>query len=90
MLGAIRVLLIVPRFGTRTAELMETPIMVLVSILAARWVVRRLAVPPALATRLAIGLVALLVLLTEHSPTRVRYWEVDDHCFISASVAVVV
>jgi len=36
------------------------------------------------------SLMGSLGLLTEHSPTRVRYWEVDDHCFISASVAVVV
>jgi len=37
--------------------------MVVVSILAAGWVVRRLAVPPTTSTRLAIGLVALALLL---------------------------
>ncbi len=63
VLGTIRMLLVVPRFGTRTAELMETPIMVMVSILAARWVVRRLAAPPKPSMRLAIGLVALALLL---------------------------
>ena len=42
VLGAIRILWIVPRFGTRIAELMETPIMFVVTILAARWIVRRL------------------------------------------------
>ena len=63
VLGTIRILLVVPRFGTRTAELIETPIMVLVSILAARWVVRRLAVSPSPAKRIAIGLVALALML---------------------------
>jgi len=63
VLGTIRVLLVVPRLGTRAAELIETPIMVLVSILAARCVVRRLAVPLKPSMRLAIGLVALALLL---------------------------
>jgi hypothetical protein len=63
VLGTIRILLVVPRLGTRTAELTETPVMVLVSILAARWIVRRLAIPPALSKRLGIGLVGLCLLL---------------------------
>ena len=62
-LGTIRILLVVPRLGTRTAELMETPVMVLVSVLAARWIVRRLALPPVLSRRVGIGLVALCLLL---------------------------
>jgi hypothetical protein len=43
--GTIRTLWIVPRLGTRMAELMETPIMLVITMLAARWTVRRLAVP---------------------------------------------
>jgi hypothetical protein len=43
VLGGIRVLWVVPRVGERTAELMETPIMLVVLMLAARWVARRLA-----------------------------------------------
>jgi hypothetical protein len=42
VLGAIRTLWIAPRLGTRLAELMETPIMLVITILAARWTVRRL------------------------------------------------
>ena len=42
VLGPIRILWVVPRFGTRMAELIETPIMLVVTIIAARWVVRRL------------------------------------------------
>jgi len=63
VLGSIRLLWAVPRFGTRMAELMEAPIMLVVTILAARWVVRRLAVPPALSGRLGMGGVAFGLLL---------------------------
>jgi len=37
--------------------------MLAVTVLAARWVVRRLAVPPAPAIRLGMGLIALALLL---------------------------
>lgn len=63
VLGPIRILWAVPRFGERTAELMETPIMLVVIILAARWIGRHLAVPPAPSIRLGVGLVALGLLL---------------------------
>jgi len=63
VLGTIRILWIVPSFGTRTAELMETPVMLVVTILAARWVARLLSLPPTAATRLGVGFVALGFLL---------------------------
>jgi len=63
VLGPIRIMWIVPRFGTRIAELMETPIMFLVIIVAARWIARRLAVPYTLSIRLGMGCVALGLLL---------------------------
>jgi hypothetical protein len=63
VLGTIRVLWAVPAFGARTAELWETPIMFAVIILAARWTVRRLAIPIEPARLLAIGFVALSLLL---------------------------
>lgn len=63
ILGLIRVLWAVPRFGTRVAELMEMPFMLVAIILAAFWVVRRLAVPPGVWTRLCMGGVALGFLL---------------------------
>jgi hypothetical protein len=63
VLGTIRILWLVPNVGTRTAELIETPIMLVVTILAARWIARRLAVPPTPATRLGVGLVGLGLLL---------------------------
>jgi type IV secretory pathway TrbD component len=62
-LGAIRILWVVPRFATRIAELMETPIMFGVAILAARWIVRRLAVSPKLSSRLGMGCVGLGLML---------------------------
>jgi len=66
VLGTIRTLCAVPRLGVKTAELMEAPIMFGVSILAARWVVRHVGIPPLWPRRLAVGCIALgLMLLVE-------------------------
>lgn len=66
VLGTIRTLLVVPKLGARTAELIEAPVTVAASVLAARWVVRRLRLPAAWRTRFASGAVALgLMLLAE-------------------------
>ena len=66
VLGTIRTLWILPSFGARTAELVEAPVMFVLIVVAARWVVRRIHFPPTLATRLAVGFVALaFLLLTE-------------------------
>lgn len=63
VLGTIRTIWVVPRVGTRTAELMETPIMLAVTLLAARWTVLHRAVPHALSSRLAMGCIALFLML---------------------------
>jgi len=63
VLGPVRILWAVPRFGTRAAELMELPIMLVVTVAAARWVVRRLGVPATVPSRLAMGGTALALLL---------------------------
>jgi len=63
LLGPIRILLVVPRFGTRTAELMETPIMFVIIIVAAWWIVRLLAVPFKPSYRFGMGCIALGLLL---------------------------
>lgn len=63
VLGSIRVLFLVPRLGERSAELLETPLMLLVVVLAARFVVRRFSLPRWLALRVGVGVVALVLLL---------------------------
>jgi hypothetical protein len=63
VLGTFRVLVVVPRLGARAAELIEAPIMLAVTFFAARWTVRRLAVPSAWPRRIGMGLVALGLLL---------------------------
>lgn len=63
VLGTVRVLWIVPRVGARRAELLETPLMLLVIILAGRWAVAHFSLPPIATTRLGVGLVALGLLL---------------------------
>jgi hypothetical protein len=63
VLGPIRILWAAPRFGTKMAELMETPILFAVTRVAAWWIVRRLAVPLTLSRRLGMGCIALGLLL---------------------------
>ena len=63
VLGPIRVLWAVPRFGERTAELMEAPLMLVAIVLAARWIVRRFAEPKSWFRLIAVGLLALALLL---------------------------
>jgi hypothetical protein len=62
-LGAVRVPLIAPRIGERAAELLETPFMLAVIVLSARWIVRRFSLAPAPAVRLGTGLLALALML---------------------------
>lgn len=63
VLGTIRVLWAVPALGERAAELLEMPVMFIVILLGARWIVRRFAVPAAPVKRLGIGIFALTLLL---------------------------
>ena len=63
LLGPVRILWVVPRVGTRVAELLEAPVMIVVTIAAARLIVRRLALPPSLSSRLGMGCIALTLLL---------------------------
>ena len=63
VLGTMRVFWGVPPLGERTAELMETPLMLVVMLVAARWIVRRLAVPSTWSSRLGMGGIALVLLL---------------------------
>jgi hypothetical protein len=62
VLGVVRVTWLVPRIGERIAELAEMPLMFIVIVLTARWIVRRFA----LRTRsvsLATGFAAVALLL---------------------------
>ena len=59
VLGTIRVPFLVPRLGERYAELLEMPIMFVVVVLAARYVVRRFSLPSSPSIRLLVGFAAL-------------------------------
>jgi hypothetical protein len=63
VLGTIRTLWVVPHVGMRMAELLEAPIMLVVTISAARWTVLRLSVPRASSVRLGMGFIALALML---------------------------
>jgi len=67
--GTIRTIWVVPRIGTRWAELLEMPLMFAVTIAAARWLVLRLAIPSTSSARLEMGVIALVLLVaTEFGP----------------------
>lgn len=59
ILGTIRVPFLVPRLGERYAELIEMPVMLVVIVMAARFIVRKFALPATTSVRLSVGLLAL-------------------------------
>lgn len=63
VLGTIRTLWVVPHVGTRIAELVEAPVMLVVTIMAAKWVVRHFAIPSVASMRLGMGGIGLALLL---------------------------
>jgi len=63
VLGAIRVPFLVPRFGERIAELVEMPFMLMVIVLAARFITQRFVLPASTVARLGAGLIALGLLV---------------------------
>lgn len=66
ILGPIRILWVAPYFGTRAAELIEMPVMLMVIYFSARWVVRYYKIQPAMTIRVGMGCLALgLMLIAE-------------------------
>ena len=63
MLGTVRILLLVPRIGVRSAELLETPLMIIISVFAARWAVRHAGIQNSRRDRLSMGSLALIFML---------------------------
>jgi len=63
VLGTIRALLVVPRLGERAAELIESPLMLMATILTARWIIRRFPAGSAPLNALIIGFVGLGLLV---------------------------
>jgi hypothetical protein len=59
LLAFIRIPFLVPRFGVRTAELIEMPVMLIVIALASRWIARRTGSRNALPT----GMLALIFIV---------------------------
>jgi hypothetical protein len=67
VLGVVRVLWALPRYGERTAELMEAPVMLGVIVAAAWWITRRSASAFSAIQRLGTGIVALNLLVVVES-----------------------
>jgi hypothetical protein len=81
MLGPLRILVLVPRLGARAAELVELPVMVGITWLAARWVTQRFQVPARPGPRLGMGAMAgALLLLAEFTLVlRVRGLSLEEY-----------
>jgi len=62
-LGTVRTLWIVPRIGVRTAELLESPLMLVAIVFAAGWTSRLIGNSGGSASRLVVGVLALSMLL---------------------------
>jgi len=62
LLGPLRIFLMVPRVGARAAELLELPVMILVTWLAACWTIRRFHLPFSRGPRLLMGVLAFALL----------------------------
>jgi hypothetical protein len=63
VLGPIRELWAVPRFGRLTGVLLEAVIMLIAMAVSARWVIRRFQVRPTFGSTISMGLVALGMLV---------------------------
>ncbi|ALA58449.1 hypothetical protein [Nitrospira moscoviensis] len=63
VLGTVRVLLILPLVGERTAELLEMPLMLTVIVFAARWMNRHPLAEADARKRLIVGLIAMGLVL---------------------------
>ena len=63
VLGPIRELWAVPRFGRLTGVLLEAVIMLIAMAVSARWVIRRFRVKPTFGSTISMGLVALGILV---------------------------
>ena len=63
VLGPIRVVWAVPRFGERVAELLEAPLMLVAMIWATQWTVRRFRLRASVPSLVGTGVTALALLL---------------------------
>jgi hypothetical protein len=63
VLGALRVTLLVPRLGIRAAELLEMPVMFVVILWSARFVLRHFGLGASASRALGAGLLALALLV---------------------------
>lgn len=63
LLGVVRTLFVAPRVGELVAVLIEAPIVLFVSWRAAGWSIRRFSVSARTSHRLAMGIVAFLLLM---------------------------
>ena len=63
LLSAVRVSLIVPRLGTRKAELLEAPLMLIGILLATQFVLQQFVLPDTNSAFLIVGIIALGLML---------------------------
>jgi hypothetical protein len=84
LLGIVRVMVLVPQLGVRTAELAEMPFMLVVTVLAARLVNRKFLDELRFAGRLRAGLVALALLTASELLLAVGLSGSSIHAYIAS------
>ncbi|MGE3976218.1 MAG: hypothetical protein AB7F94_01355 [Nitrospira sp.] len=79
VLGIGRVFMVVPLLGERAAELLEIPLMLGVIVAAAAWLVRHRLDHGRLSSALAVGFIALgMVLITDLASEQLRISNADN------------
>ncbi len=63
LLGTLRTLILTPRIGPLAAVLVEAPLMLALAFVACRWLLVRYRIGPAAGSRLAMGGLALVLLV---------------------------
>jgi hypothetical protein len=81
MLGAIRVLVLVPRLGELTSVLLETPVILALSWLVSGWSTHEFRVSSAASQRLMMGVVAFALLMLAEMGVSVFVFgrSIEDH-----------
>ncbi len=92
IMSPLRVFFLIPEFGIKTAELVVLPIMLLIIIFSASWIMHRFNLPGRSASSIITGIIALgLMLLAEFSVVlKVQDLSISDYLLNKDPVSSIV